>query len=82
MRLQALCFIGALAVMAILLSAGAQSLPTNHPWTTNAQADNQAVHQCPRGYDWEPAGYLPGGVWHPAFCGSRSHIPRGAPDAQ
>jgi hypothetical protein len=82
MRLQALYFIGALAVTAILLSAGAQSLPANRQWTTNAQADNQAVRKCPAGYDWEPAGYLPGGVWHPAFCGSRSRIPRGAPDEQ
>ena len=82
MRLQALYFIGALAVTAILLSAGAQSLPANHQWTTNAQADNQTVQQCPAGYDREPAGYLPGGVWHPAFCGSRSRIPRGAPDEQ
>ena len=49
MRLQALYFIGALAVTAILLSAGAQSLPTNHQGTTNAQADNQAVQQCPPG---------------------------------
>jgi hypothetical protein len=82
MRLQALYFIGALAVTAILLSAGAQPLPANHQWTTNAQAGNQAVQQCPPGYDREPAGYLPGGIWHPAFCGSRSRIPRGAPDEQ
>ena len=72
MRLQALYFIGALAVTAILLSAGAQSLPANHQWTTNGQADNQAVQQCPPGYVWEPAGYLGGGTWRPAFCGSRS----------
>jgi hypothetical protein len=82
MRLPALYFIGALAVTAIMLSAGAQSFPTNHQWTTNAQADNHPFQQCPPGYDREPAGYLPGGIWHPAFCGSRSRIPRGAPDAQ
>ena len=80
MRLQALYFIGALAVTAIPLSAGAQSLPTNHQLTTNVQADNQAVQQCPRGYDWEPAGYLPGGVWQAARCVSRSRI-EGEPDA-
>lgn len=85
MRLQMLYFIGTLAAAAIPLSAGAQSLPannhwtnaqavlpTNDQWTANAQADNQAVPQCPLGYDWEPAGYLGGGTWHPAFCGSRS----------
>ena len=72
MRLQTLYFIGTLAVAAIPLSAGAQSLPANDQWT-NAQADNQAVRQCPPGYDWEPAGYLGGGTWHPAFCGSRSN---------
>ena len=80
MRLRALYFIGALGVTAILLSAGAQSLPANDQRTTNAQ-DNQAVERCPPGYDWEPAGYLPGGFWGPARCGSRSRIPRGAPDA-
>jgi hypothetical protein len=79
MRLQALYFTGALAVTAIPLSPEAQSLPANHRWTTNAQADNQA-QQCPRGYDWEPAGYLPGGVWNPPRCVSRSRI-EGAPDA-
>jgi hypothetical protein len=47
MRLQALYFIGALAVAATPLSAGAQSLPANHQWTANAQADNQAVQRCP-----------------------------------
>jgi hypothetical protein len=87
MRLQTLYFIGTLAVAAIPLSAGAQSLPANGQWasnsqaalpendpsTNNAQTDNQAVPQCPPGYVWEPAGYLGGGTWHPAFCGSRSH---------
>ena len=77
MRLQTLYFIGALAVAAIPLTAGAQSLPandqwTNGQWTTSAQADNQTAQRCPPGYEWEPAGYLGGGHWHPAFCGSRS----------
>jgi hypothetical protein len=81
MRLRALYFIGALGVTAILLSAAAQSLPANDQRTTNAQAANQAVQQCPPGYEWEPAGYLPGGFWGPARCASRSRIPRGAPDA-
>ena len=77
MRLQTLYFIGAFAVAAIPLSAGAQSLPANdqpanHQWTSNAEADKPAVQQCPPGYVWEPAGYLGGGTWRPAFCGSRS----------
>jgi len=74
MQLQTLYFVGAFAVAAIPLSAGAQSLPANgqsatHQWTSNAQADKQAVQRCPPGYDWEPAGYLGGGTWRPAFCG-------------
>jgi hypothetical protein len=86
MRLQTLCFIGALAVAALPLSAEAQSSPANGQWTANSQAalpendqppanalaDSQAVPRCPPGYDWEPAGYLGGGKWHPAFCGSRN----------
>ena len=73
MRLRTLYFIGAFAVTAIPLSAGAQSLPANHQWTTSTQADNQAVQQCPPGYDWEPAGYLGGGAWPPARCASQSN---------
>ena len=60
MRLQALYFIGALAVSAIPLSAGAQSLPAYHQRTTNAQADNQPVQRCPPGYDWGACRISPG----------------------
>ena len=86
MRLQTLYFVAGLGLAAVPLAAGAQSLPANNPWTNsqaalseadqppaNTQADIQAVPQCPPGYDWEPAGYLGSGKWHPAFCGSRSH---------
>jgi hypothetical protein len=48
MRLRTLYFIAAFAITAIPLSAGAQSLPANHQWTTHAQSDNAAVWQCPR----------------------------------
>ena len=61
MRLQTLYFLGALGVAAVPLAAGAQTLPANNPWTNsqaalpgndqppaNAQADLQAVPQCPR----------------------------------
>jgi len=58
MRLRTLYFIAAFAATAIPRSAGAQSLPANHQWTTHAQAHNLAVRQCHPGYDWEPAGYL------------------------
>jgi hypothetical protein len=72
MRLQTLYFIGALAVTAIPLSAGAQLLPANDQSTINTQADKQTVQKCPPGYDWEAAGYLGSGKWRPARCASRS----------
>jgi hypothetical protein len=73
MRLQTLYFIGTLAVAAIPLSAGAQSLPANdqwatEQWTTNAQADNRAVQQCAPGWVWEHGGYTGGGTWRPPHC--------------
>jgi hypothetical protein len=49
MRLQTVYFIGALAVTAIPLSAGAQLLPANDHSTTNSQAVNQADQRCPAG---------------------------------
>jgi hypothetical protein len=73
MRLQALYFIGALAVTAIPLAAGAQSMPANDQSTTNAQAVDQAGQKCPPGWVWESAGYLGGGTWRPARCAARSH---------
>jgi hypothetical protein len=50
MRLHALYLIGAFAVTAIPLSAGAQSLPANEQWTSNAQAVNQPVQKCAPGW--------------------------------
>jgi hypothetical protein len=73
MRLQTLYFIGALAVTAIPLSAGAQSLPAHDQWTTNSGNVNQADQKCPPGWVWEPAGYLGGGHWSPARCASRAN---------
>ena len=73
MRLQTLYFIAAVAVTAIPLSAGAQSLPANDQPTTNSQAAIQADQKCPPGWVWEPAGYLGGGHWSPAHCASRSN---------
>lgn len=73
MRLQTLYLIGSLAVTAIPLSAGAQSLPANDQSTTNSQTADQADQTCPPGWVWEPAGYLGGGKWVPGHCASRSH---------
>jgi hypothetical protein len=73
MRLQTLYLTGALAVTAIPLSAGAQSLSANDQSTTNSQAVDQSVQKCPPGWVWEPAGYLGGGHWSPAHCASRSN---------
>lgn len=71
MRFQNLYFLGALAVAAIPLSAGAQSLLANDQSTTN-KAVTQADRRCPPGSVWEPAGYLGSGKWRPARCASRS----------
>jgi hypothetical protein len=71
MRLQNLYFVGALAAVAIPLSAGAQSLPANHQSTANPQTVSQAARKCPPGSVWEPAGYLGSGKWRPAHCASR-----------
>jgi hypothetical protein len=73
MRLQNLYFIGALAVTAIPLSAGAQSLPASDQSTSNSETVTRADQKCPPGWVWEPAGYLGSGHWVPAHCASRSH---------
>jgi hypothetical protein len=70
MRLQTLYLIGALAVTAIPLSAGAQSLSVNDQSTANFQTVDRSVQKCPPGWVWEPAGYLGGGHWSPAHCAS------------
>jgi hypothetical protein len=72
MRLQALYFIGALAVTASPLSVGARSSPANDPGTTNAQANNPPVQQCAPGWVWEPGGYAGTGAWRAPHCASRS----------
>jgi len=72
MRLQALYFIGAFAVTAIPLSAGAQSLRANDQSTTNAQAVNRPVQQCAPGWVWELGGYTGGGTWRPPHYASLS----------
>ena len=73
MRLQNLYLLGALAVAAMPLSAGAQSLFANDQSTANSKAVTQAYRKCPHGWVWEPAGYLGSGKWRPAHCASRGH---------
>lgn len=71
MRLQTLSFVGALAVMAIPLSAGAQSLAYDRS-ARNAQEYHQSVEQCPAGWVWEDAGYLSSGKWRAPHCAPRN----------
>ena len=49
MRLQNLYFMGALAVAAIPLSAGAQSLPASGQSTSNSETVSRANQKCPPG---------------------------------
>jgi hypothetical protein len=72
MRLKAFYFMGALAVAAIPLSAGAQSLSQDYHWKFNSQAIEPGAQQCPAGYDFEHGGYMGGGMWRPPHCASRS----------
>ncbi len=72
MRLQALYFSGVLAVAAIPLTAGAQSLPTYSQPAPNAQEYTQLAETCPAGWIWEQAGYLSSGKWRAAHCAPRN----------
>jgi hypothetical protein len=67
MRLNALCFIGALTVLAIPLSAGA--VPGQA--AAGAQQAAPATYTCPPGYYWEPDAYAPHGKFRPAHCAPR-----------
>ena len=73
MRLENLYLLGALAVAAIPVSAGAQSLLANDQSTANSRVVTQAARKCPPGWVWEPAGYLGSGKWRPAHRASRGH---------
>jgi hypothetical protein len=65
MRLNALCLIGAVTVLAIPLSAGAV------PAQADRQAATPAAFTCPPGYYWEPAGYAQHGKFRLAHCAAR-----------
>jgi hypothetical protein len=69
MRLNALCFIGALTVLAIPLSAGA--VPGQANRQAAAQQAAPATYTCPPGYYWEPDAYAPHGKFRPAHCAPR-----------
>lgn len=72
MRLQVLYIGGVLAVAAIPLSAGAQSLPTYNQPAPNAQEYTQLAAACSAGWVWEQAGYLSSGKWRRAHCAPRN----------
>ena len=77
MRLNGLYLTGALTVLAVPLSAGAQPAQPMAP----AQPDRQATtgfqevapadDPCASGWYWEGAGYAKHGKWRPAHCAPR-----------
>jgi hypothetical protein len=77
MRLNALYVTGALTVLAIPLSAGAQ--PAQSTWlgqpnfqtTTDVQQMTPAEDACGPGWRWEEAGYAKHSQWRPAHCAPR-----------
>ena len=71
MRLYAFGLIGALAVSAIPLAAGAASAQSDRPSPVGASRDTTAAYACPPGYYWEPASYAPHGKFRPAHCARR-----------
>jgi hypothetical protein len=71
MRLYQLCLIGALAVSAIPLAAGAAPAQSDRATAVGASRDTTATYACPPGYYWEPASYAPHGKFRPAHCARR-----------
>ena len=77
MRLNALYLTGALTVLAIPLSAGAQPAQSTWPGqanlraTTDAQQMTSAGDICGPGWRWEEAGYAKHSQWRPAHCAPR-----------
>jgi hypothetical protein len=68
MRLYAFRLIGALAVSAIPLAAGAAPAQSDRATAVGASRDTTAAYACPPGYYWEPASYAPHGKFRPAHC--------------
>ena len=69
MRLNALCLIGALTVLATPLSA--RAVPSQADRQAGAQQAAPAAYGCPPGYYWEPDAYAPHGKFRPAHCAPR-----------
>jgi hypothetical protein len=73
-RLDALYLTGALTVLAIPLSAGAQPAQSTGPWQPNSQATTDvqqmipAEDTCGPGWRWEEAAYAKHSQWRPAHC--------------
>jgi hypothetical protein len=74
MRLNALYLTGALTVLSIPLSAGAQPAQSTGPGQPNSQATTDvqqmipAEDTCGPGWRWEEAGYAKHSQWRPAHC--------------
>jgi len=74
MRLNALYLTGALTVLTIPLSAGAQPAQSTGPAqpnfqaTTDVQQMTPAEDTCGPGLRWEEAGYAKHSQWRPAHC--------------
>jgi hypothetical protein len=71
MRLNALCLIGAVAVLAIPQSAEAVPAQADRQAAVSAEQARPAAFPCPPGYYWEPAAYAPHGKFRPAHCAVR-----------
>jgi hypothetical protein len=71
MRVNALCLIGAVAVLAIPLSAGAAPAQADRQAAVSAEQARLAAFPCPPGYYWEPAAYAPHGKFRLAHCAAR-----------
>jgi hypothetical protein len=71
MRSNALCLIASLAVLAILPSAAAVPAQSDRQPAVSAPRDTPAAQACPRGYYWEPEGYVRHGKFRPAHCARR-----------
>jgi hypothetical protein len=71
MRVDALCLIGAVAVLTIPLSAGAAPAQADRQAAVSAEQARPAAFPCPPGYYWEPAAYAPHGKFRLAHCAAR-----------
>jgi hypothetical protein len=58
MRLHALCFIGAVTVLGVPLSARAVPVRLDRQLAASAQQIAPIAYTCPPGYYWEPAAML------------------------